>query len=301
VYIVKHVVVTGANAGLGFQTALKLAGGGAKVVMACRNMEKGQAALNQILERVPGADLLLLRLDVSDLDSVREFSQDFSRQVGSLDVLINNAGIVAIPLTRNGAGHELQLATNYLGAFALTGMLLPLFRRERPARIVNVGSLAHRFGTLDINDLNWEQTPYDQWKAYARSKLAMLSFTMQLSRCLRKMSSNITALAAHPGFAATEIHKKSEALAPKNAFSKWLQEKVTPLVPSAVDAARPIILAASADPVSGGEYYGPGGFLEIGGRPSKARVNPVANDIGVGKRLWAVSESMTGVHYLSDL
>ena len=269
--------------------------------MACRNLEKGQAALNQILERVPGADVLLLRLDVSDLDSVRAFSRQFSHQVGSLDILINNAGIVATPLTRNGAGHELQLATNYLGAFALTGMLLPLFRRELPARIVNVGSLAHRFGTLDINDLNWEQTPYVQWKAYARSKLAMLSFTMQLSRCLRKMGSNITALGAHPGFAATEIHKKSEALAPKSALSKWLQEKMSPLVPSAVDAARPIILAASSDAVSGGEYYGPGGFLEIGGKPSKARVNPVAKDIEVGKRLWAVSESMTGVHYLSDL
>jgi NAD(P)-dependent dehydrogenase (short-subunit alcohol dehydrogenase family) len=297
---VKHVVVTGANAGLGFQTSLKLAGDGAKVVMACRNLEKGQAALNQISERVPGADLLLLRLDVADLDSVREFSRQFSDRVGSLDVLINNAGIVAIPLTRNGAGHELQLATNYLGAFALTGMLLPFFRRELPARIVNVGSLAHRFGTLDVDDLNWEQTPYDQWKAYARSKLAMLSFTMQLSRCLRKMGSNIEALAAHPGFAATEIHKKNEALTPKNVFSKWLQDKMSTLVPPAVDAVRSIIMAASADAVSGGEYYGPGGFLEIFGQPGKARVNPVANDIAVGKRLWAVSESMTGVQYLSD-
>jgi len=297
---VKHVVVTGANAGLGFQTSLKLASDGAKVVMACRNLEKGQAALNRISQRVPGADLLLLRLDVADLDSVREFSRQFSDRVGSLDVLINNAGIVAIPLTRNGAGHELQLATNYLGAFALTGMLLPFFRREVPARIVNVGSLAHRFGTLDVDDLNWEQTPYDQWKAYARSKLAMLSFTMELSRCLRKMSSSVIALAAHPGFAATEIHKKSEALAPKNVFSKWLQDKMSTVVPSAVDAARSILLAASADLVSGGEYYGPSGFLEIAGRPGKARVNPVAIDIAVGKRLWAVSESMTGVYYLSE-
>jgi len=294
----KNVVVTGANSGIGFQVALRLASDGAKVVMACRNLEKGQAALNQMRDGVPDADVSLLRLDVSELASVREFGEQLSEQVGSLDVLINNAGILGIPLTRNSAGHELQLATNYLGAFALTGMLMPLFRRELPARIVNVGSLAHRFARLDVDDLNWERTQYDQWKAYARSKLAMLSFTLELDRCLRKHGSNTVALAAHPGFASTEIHKKSEAAFFKNGVHRWLQGKLEPLVPSAGEAARPIILAASAEHVRGGEYYGPSGFLEIAGEPGKARVHPVANDLETGRRLWAASEALTGVHYL---
>ena len=297
----RNVVITGANSGIGFQAALRLAGDGAKVVMACRNLDKGQAARHQILEEVPGADVLLLRLDVSSLDSIRAFGEQLSRQVGPLDTLINNAGIAAIPLARNGAGHEMQLATNYLGAFALTGTLLPLFSKQRPARVVNVGSLAHRFGKPAVEDLNWEAAPYDHWKAYARSKLAVLSFTLELDRRLRKLDSNIASLAAHPGFAVTEIHTKSEVLTPKSAFSKWFKGKMAHIIPPAAAAARPIILAASADHVRGGEYYGPGGFLEIGGKPAPARMNPIANDVAMRRELWAVSESMTGVRYLSDL
>lgn len=295
------VVITGANSGIGFQAALKLASDGAKVVMACRNLEKGQAARHQILEQVPGAEVLLLRLDVSSLDCVRAFGEQLSRQAGPIDTLINNAGIAAIPLARNGAGHEMQLATNYLGAFALTGTLLPLFSTQRPARVVNVGSLAHRFGKPAVEDLNWEVAPYDHWKAYARSKLAVLSFTLELDRRLRKRDSNIASLAAHPGFAVTEIHTKSEVLAPKSAFSKWFKDKMSAIIPPASAAARPIILAASAEHATGGEYYGPGGFLEIGGKPAPARINPVANDVAMRRELWAVSESMTGVRYLSDL
>jgi NAD(P)-dependent dehydrogenase (short-subunit alcohol dehydrogenase family) len=195
----------------------------------------------------------------------------------------------------------MQLATNYLGAFALTGTLLPLFSKQRPARVVNVGSLAHRFGKPAVEDLNWEATPYGHWKAYARSKLAVLSFTLELDRRLRKLDSNIASLAAHPGFAVTEIHTKSEVLAPKSAFSKWFKDKMSAVIPPASAAARPIILAASAEHATGGEYYGPGGFLEIGGKPKLARMNPVANDVVMRRELWAVSEAMTGVRYLSDL
>jgi len=179
--------------------------------------------------------------------------------------------------------------------------LWPLFQRERPARIVNVGSLAHRFARLDLDDLNWERTPYDQWKAYARSKLALLTFTMELDRCLRRTGSPIVALAAHPGFAATEIHKKSAALIPKTAFGRWFQDKTSALVPSAVDAVRPILLAASAEHVSGGEYYGPGGFLEIGGKPARARLHRAARDSELGKKLWAASEALTGVRFPAEL
>jgi NAD(P)-dependent dehydrogenase (short-subunit alcohol dehydrogenase family) len=295
------VVVTGANSGIGFEAALHFARCGANVVMACRNLDKAHTAQRQILTEVPDARTVIIQLDVADLQSVQEFVRQFAEQIGELELLINNAGIVAIPLSRNNAGHELQLATNYLGAFALTGLLLPLFRKDIPARIVNVGSLAHRLGKLNTDDINWEKTDYGQWKAYANSKVATLSFTLELNRRLQKSGSNIIALAAHPGFANTNIHQNSPTLTRTNPLSKWIHSKMEALIPTAADAARPIILAADGSEVKGGDYYGPGGFLEIGGKPAKARINPLARDADLGKRLWAVSESLTGVSYLSDL
>jgi NAD(P)-dependent dehydrogenase (short-subunit alcohol dehydrogenase family) len=293
-------VITGANAGLGHQTALELARAGTTVVMACRSIERARQAQSDLLARVPAAETTILPLEVSEPESIREFGRRFAEQCGRLDILINNAGVVAVPLSRNSAGHELHLATNYLGAFALTGTLLPLFRKDAGARIVNVGSLAHRLGKLDLEDLNWEKTPYNEWKAYARSKVAMLSFTMELDRRLRRSGSKLMALAAHPGFAATEVSKNSAALTPGNAFSKWVIEKIAVRVPTPAEASGPITHAACDAGVSGGDYYGPSGFLEIRGTPGRARVNPVARDADVGRRLWALSESMTGVHYLSD-
>ncbi len=297
----KNIVITGANSGIGFEAALHFSHSGANVVMACRNMDKAQKAQSQIQAEVPDAKTVIIQLDVSDLESVHEFSRQFSEQIGQLDLLINNAGIVAIPLTRNSAGHEMQLATNYLGAFALTGLLLPFFYKDTAARIVNVGSLAHRLGKLNVDDLNWEQTPYNQWKAYANSKVATLSFTMELNRRLQHRGSNITALAAHPGFANTNIHQNSPALTRTNPVSIWLHKKMEGFIPTAANATRPITLAATAEDVSGGEYYGPTGFLEIGGKPGKAKVNPIAKDTDLGKQLWTVSESITGVSYLSEL
>ena len=269
------------------------------MIMACRSLDKAEKARNDILRVAPNADLSIIKLDVSNLDSVREFAHQFESQVGELDLLVNNAGIVAIPLERNGAGHEMQLATNYLGAFALTGLLLPLFRKDVPARIVNVGSLAHRLGKLNPDDLNWESTPYDQWKSYANSKVAMLNYTLELNRRLQDSGSNIIALSAHPGFANTNIHQNSPALTRTSPVSKWFHDKMSALIPTAADAARPIILAADGD-VSGGDYYGPGGFLEIGGKPKPAKVNPVARDGELARKLWQVSEQMTGVSYLPD-
>lgn len=295
----KTVVITGANSGIGFQAAMHFARAGARVVMACRSMDKAQKAQQDIQSAVPTANTVVIRLDVSDLDSVREFVREFEQQIGELDLLINNAGIVAIPLQRNAAGHEMQLATNYLGAFALTGLLLPFFRKGVPCRIVNVGSLAHRLGKLNPDDLNWESTPYDQWKSYANSKVAMMSYTLELNRRLQASGSNVIALSAHPGFANTNIHQNSPALTKTNPVSKWFQGVMTNFIPTAADAARPIILAADSDSVSGGDYYGPGGFLEIGGKPAKAKVNAQAKDPELAKKLWSVTETMTGVSYLS--
>jgi NAD(P)-dependent dehydrogenase (short-subunit alcohol dehydrogenase family) len=297
----RTAVITGANAGLGFQTALALARTGARVVMACRNMDKTGKAQSDLLAQVPDAQTIVIPLDVSEPASIRSFGHEFAERVGELHILVNNAGVVGIPLFRNSAGHELNFATNYLGAFALTGTLLPFARDEAPARIVNVGSMGHRLAKLDFDDLNWERTPYNQWKGYARSKLALLSFTMELNRRLQQRGRRIIALGAHPGFAATDIGADSAGLTPTNPFSRWLQDKVfRPLIPLAADAARPIVRAACAQDVRGGDYYGPSGFLEIAGKPGAARLNPIARDVEIGKRLWAASESMAGIRYLSD-
>jgi NAD(P)-dependent dehydrogenase (short-subunit alcohol dehydrogenase family) len=296
----RTVVITGANAGLGFQTASMLARAGARIVMACRSMEKASKARSELLAQVQGAQVTILPLDVSEPDSIRAFARQLADQIGRLDVLINNAGVVALPLTRNSVGHELQLVTNYLGAFELTGTLLSLFRDDAPARIVNVGSLAHRFARLDLADLNWEKTRYNEWKAYARSKLAMVSFTMELNRRLQRRGSNIIALGAHPGFAATDIARHSALVTPRNPLGRWVNNKLEKLlIPTAAQAATPIIHAASCEDPRGGDYYGPTGFLEIRGKPGRARVNPIAKDVELGSRLWASSESMTGIRFLS--
>jgi NAD(P)-dependent dehydrogenase (short-subunit alcohol dehydrogenase family) len=296
----RTVVITGANSGLGFQAALKLAYTDSRIVMACRNLERAWKARTALLAEVPGAQTVILPLDVSEPASIREFGRLFSDQIGRLDLLINNAGIFGVPLARNSVGHELQLATNYLGVFALTGTLLPFLRDRVPARIVNVGSLAHRLGELDLDDLNWEKTPYGEWKGYARSKLALLSFTMELNRRLRQRGSHVIALAAHPGFAMTEMGRDYATLTPRSSIGKWLNRKVERLIPLAAEAALPILHAACAENVGGGDYYGPTGLLEIKGNPGEARVNPLAKDVEFGKRLWAVSEAMTGIRYLSE-
>jgi NAD(P)-dependent dehydrogenase (short-subunit alcohol dehydrogenase family) len=293
-------VVTGANSGLGYQTALQLARAGMTVVMACRNMERARRAQGELRAQLPSARTEILPLDVSEPESIHAFARQLSEQCGGLHLLINNAGVVGIPLSRNSVGHEMHLATNYLGAFALIGTLLPLFRQDAPARIVNVGSLAHRLGRLDLDDLNWERTPYNEWKAYSRSKIALLSFTLELDRRLRRSGSHVIALGAHPGFAVTEASKNAATLTPRNPVSRWIKEKVAQWIPPAAEASRPIVHAASEEGVSGGDYYGPSGFLEIHGRTGRARVHSIARDADVARRLWTSSESMTGITYLSE-
>lgn len=295
------VVITGANAGLGFETAVELARGGARVVMACRSLERAERARSDLLARVPAATATILPLDVSEPDSIRDFVREFSDRCGRLDVLINNAGIVAVPLSRNSVGHEIQLATNYLGPFALTGLLLPLFRADRRARVVNVGSHANRFGSLPLDDPNWERTPYHELKAYARSKVALLGFTIELERRLRRGGSHVIALGAHPGIAATDIRRHSPTLTATTFLGRCLETVGSWITPSATDACRPIVHAARDEGVRGGDYWGPSGFLEIGSVPAPARVNKVARDAALARRLWDLSESLTGVRYLSGL
>jgi NAD(P)-dependent dehydrogenase (short-subunit alcohol dehydrogenase family) len=292
-------VVTGANAGLGFEIARGLAARGMTVVMACRDLKKAEAARDRLLAEQPQASLGVRRLDVSDLESVREFGRGFSGESGGLQLLVNNAGIVDIPLARNRAGHELQLATNYLGPFALIGTLLPHFASGQAARIVNVNSNAHRGGELRLDDFNWERGRYRGMAAYARSKLALMTFTLELDRRLRASGSPIIALSAHPGWAATGIADHKPMANPSNPVGKWLIGQVKKIVPTAAQAARPSLHAACADGVRGGEYYGPGGFGEIAGETAPARINPKACEVESAGRLWRLSEDMTGVRYLS--
>jgi NAD(P)-dependent dehydrogenase (short-subunit alcohol dehydrogenase family) len=295
------VVITGANAGLGFETALELARGGASVVMACRSQERAQKAQSDLLEQVPSATTTILPLDVSEPESIRAFVREFSDRFVRLDVLINNAGIVAVPLSRNSVGHEMQLATNYLGAFALTGLLLPLFAADGRPRVVNVGSHANRLGRLPLDDPNWERTPYGELRAYARSKVALLGFTMELERRLRRSGSHVIAVGAHPGFAATDIRRHSAKLTPPGFVGRWIDTVGALFTPSPAEACRSIVHAARGEDVRGGDYWGPGGFLEIRGAPARARVNPIARDVELARRLWSLSESLTGVRYLSEL
>ncbi len=295
----KVAVVTGANAGLGYQVALQLARSGVTVVMACRSMERASQAQSQLLAELPDASTQVMCLDLSEPESIRSFVGQFSERVGHLDLLINNAGIVGIPMTRNSIGHELQLETNYLGPFALTGLLLPFFRNSVPGRVVNVGSLAHRFAKFDLDDINWEAGGYGPMRAYARSKLALMSFTIELNRRLGDAGNAVVALGAHPGFASTEIGKGDTVIGPRTPLGRWFNGKMEPRVPTAAQAARPIVFAACDDTVRGGEYYGPGGWLEISGEPGNARVNALARDSELAKSLWTLSESLTGISYLT--
>lgn len=295
----KTAVVTGANAGLGFETTRAIARQGYRVVMACRNLTKAEEAKRKLLQDDPTAELIVMQLDISEPGSIQKFAEQFASDIGQLDLLINNAGIVAMPLSHNSAGHEMQLATNYLGAFALIGRLLPFFSAERQCRIVNVASLAHRMGKLMFDDFNWKTTPYHEMKGYAHSKVALMAFTLELNRRLTSHRKNILAVAAHPGFAATEIIKNNNStIAAKGPFREWMQKKIEPLIPKPIDAARSTVMAACSDGVQGGDYYGPGGFLEIAGKPAKAKINPIAKVPENGKRVWEISEAMTGVRYL---
>jgi NAD(P)-dependent dehydrogenase (short-subunit alcohol dehydrogenase family) len=240
---------------------------------------------------------VIIRLDVSEPNSIREFVSQFAQQIGELDVLINNAGVVAQPLARNSCGHEMQLATNYLGPFALSGLLLPFFRTGTQTRVVNVGSLSHLFGNLQLDDINWHSKTYGEWRAYAQSKLALLTFTLELSRRLQQSGSQIISVAAHPGFAATDIGNNNPLLKPTKGAGKWLNDKISTFIPPAEDASRSIIYTACAEEVRNGEYYGPGGWFEIAGEPAKARIARAATHVDIAQQLWAVSESMSGVSY----
>ena len=293
----RTAIVTGANSGIGFVTAEQLADHGAEVTLAVRDIQRGEAAAERIVAARPHAKVEVQRLDLADLASVREFAQGWSADRGAagLDLLINNAGVMAIPRRESSDGFEMQLATNHLGHFALTGLLLDTLAPT--ARIVNVSSQAHRMGRMDFDDLMGEQR-YSPWRAYGQSKLANLLFTFELAQRLTDAGLSASAMAAHPGYAATNL----QSVGPEMSGSK-LQGFLTSLgnrvlAQSPQMGALPTLFAATAPGVTNGDYIGPGGFGEQRGYPKHVGMSAAARDPLDAKRLWEVSEDLTGVTYL---
>ncbi|SDE07862.1 oxidoreductase [Auraticoccus monumenti] len=276
----RTVVVTGANSGIGRVTARVLAERGARVVLAVRDLAKGREAASTM-----AGDVVVRRLDLADLSSVARFVAELTEPV---DVLINNAGLSLPPLSRTVDGFELQLGTNHLGHFALTNLLLPQIR----GRVVTVSSQAHRLGSLDLTDLNWERRPYRANPAYGQSKLANLLFTAELQRRLGETGSPVIATAAHPGISVTNLFRPQQ-----DTLRARLGGAVLRLVAqSEEEGARPVLHAATAD-VPGNSYLGPNGFMEIRGAPTLVGRAARARDLGVARRLWEVSEELTGTTF----
>jgi NAD(P)-dependent dehydrogenase (short-subunit alcohol dehydrogenase family) len=273
-------IVTGANSGIGLAAARELAGAGARVVLAVRNTEKGEQAVASIQGHTE-----VRRLDLSDLSSVRAFADEWE---GNLDVLINNAGVMAVPEQRTKDGFEMQIGTNHLGHFALTNLLLP----HVTDRVVTIASGAHRQGKIDLDDLNWESRGYSAWRAYGQSKLANLLFTMELQRRLEDAGSSLRATAAHPGWAATNL--QSHTGSRLQTIGLAIGNKV--LAQSEEQGAWPTLFAATQD-IPGNSYVGPDGFQEGRGHPKLVGRSAAAQDAGVARRLWTLSEELTGVPF----
>jgi NAD(P)-dependent dehydrogenase (short-subunit alcohol dehydrogenase family) len=292
----KTIVVTGANSGLGYEASLALAGAGAHVVLACRDQEKGRAAERQIRAAHPRATTELLGLDLASLADIRRAAAALRAAHPRLDVLLNNAGVMALPYRQTADGFEMQLGTNHLGHFALTGLLLDTLLATPGARVVTVSSGFHRLGAIRFDDPQW-QRGYRKWPAYGQSKLANLLFTYELQRRLEAAGAGVLSVAAHPGFAATNL----QATGPRMQGSSLL-ERASNLVnavfaQSAAMGALPQLYAAAAPDVRGGEYYGPDGVGEMWGHPRRVESNARSRDRDAAARLWALSERLTGVTY----
>jgi NAD(P)-dependent dehydrogenase (short-subunit alcohol dehydrogenase family) len=275
----RTVVITGANSGIGAATARELARAGAHVIIACRTVSKGEAAA----ATMPGT-VEVRPLDLADLSSIRSFAGALSEP---FDVLINNAGVMALPLRRTADGFEMQIGTNHLGHFALTGLLLDRIRD----RVVTVSSGVHRMGRIRLDDLNWERGRYQRWLAYAQSKLANLLFTYELSRRLTAAGSPVKSMAAHPGYAATNLQSHTESI----------QDKIMSLgnrlaAQSPEMGALPTLHAATMD-VPTATYLGPDGFMENRGHPKIVHSNAASHNEEVARRLWELSEHLTDVTY----
>jgi NAD(P)-dependent dehydrogenase (short-subunit alcohol dehydrogenase family) len=295
-----RAVVTGANSGLGLHTTLELARQGAEVVLGVRDEARGAAAAEQVRGQVPGARLDVRPLDLADLASVRTFAAPFRSAGDRLDLLVNNAGVMAIPRRTTADGFEMQLGTNHLGHFALTGLVLPALLRGSvlggPARVVTVASGLHRRGRLDRGDLMAERS-YSAWGAYGRSKLANLLFMRELQRRVDAARARLISVAAHPGYAATNLQLVGPRMSGSRAREVVSRLANRVFAQSAAAGAWPILRAATDPGARGGDYYGPGGFGERRGHPVLVGMSAAATDVADAGWLWERSVELTGVDY----
>ncbi len=288
----KRAIVTGANSGLGFHTARELARAGAQVMLACRSIERGEKAAQRIRDEQPGAQVFVAKLDLSSLAGVRTFAEAALSAGEPLDLLVNNAGIMALPKREQSVdGFEMQLATNYLGHFALTGLLLPLLLKAAAPRVISVSSNAHKRAQLYFEDFQQEKS-YVPFRSYQQTKLAMLVYALELQRQSDTHRARLTSIAAHPGLSATGIVRDTAGPA-----KMIIPIAISLLGQSDAAGALPQLYAATAPEAKGGAYYGPNGFQEFKGAPAPAKVAPQAQDATDGSRLWALSEKLTDVRY----
>ena len=292
----KVIVVTGGNSGIGYEAALQFARKRARVVLACRDLGKARIAVDQIKAASPDAELDAMQLDLANLASVRGFADAFHIQHKKLDVLCNNAGVMALPYRQTVDGFEMQFGTNHLGHFALTGLVLDRLLATENSRVVTVSSGFHKMGRIRFDDLQWK-TGYRKWLAYAQSKLANLLFTLELQRRLDAAGAKLISVGCHPGYAATNL----QAAGPKMQGSS-LMESLTDVgnrlfAQSAAMGALPTLYAATAPDVRGGDYIGPNGLGELWGNPVKVGCSASARDAAAATRLWEISERLTNVRY----
>jgi NAD(P)-dependent dehydrogenase (short-subunit alcohol dehydrogenase family) len=282
-------IITGANTGLGYETALALAEHGAHVVLAVRNLDKGKDAAARITAKSPNAEVTLQELDLTSLDSIRAAAEQLRADHDSIDLLINNAGVMFTPKSTTKDGFELQFGTNHLGHFALTGLLLDRVLAVPGSRVVTVSSIGHRYPAgIRFDDLHWQRR-YSRAGAYGQSKLANLLFTYELQRRLK--GTHTIAAAAHPGASRTELSRNTPP---------WMRVVTGPfeLTDQGADMGALPTLRAATDPgVLGGQYFGPDGFAELRGHPRVVASSERSHDVDVQRRLWAVSEELTGVVY----
>ncbi len=286
----KVVIVTGSSSGIGFEAAKILANKAASVIIAVRDLEKGNKAAEKIIAQNKNADVKVLELDLANLESVKNFAENFGKTYSHLDLLINNAGVMIPPYAITADGFELQFGTNHLGHFALTARLLEVLLKTDKARIVNVASSAHKVGNLNFDDLTWEKRSYSAWRAYGDSKISNLYFTYELNRKLKENNLDLLITAAHPGYTATELQRNMGMF---EFFNNIFAQDVSM-------GALPTLRAATEDGLKGAEYFGPSGFMEMRGFPEQVESNNLSKDEAIAKKLWEVSEALTGVKFEFD-
>jgi len=291
----KTILITGATSGIGLEATKVLSEKGAKIILPVRNLEKGKRAEQEIKQRFNSADIELMELDISDFDSVRQFADEFTKKYSKLDLLLNNAGIMWTPERETSKqGQELQFATNHLGHFLLTGLILPLLKVTPNSRVVNQSSILHKKTqgqnfepTIYFDDLNFSKN-FDTKKAYAQSKLANLLFTYELDRRLKQAGINVIATASHPGYTATNLQKDAGFI--MKIMNVLMTQKVNM-------GALPILRASTEPNLKGGEFFGPTKMNELKGYPELVQSSETSYDKNLAKKLWEVSEKLTLIKY----